>query len=119
VAVNLVLRPTLDDILLRQVGEAARTNGDGLTWLLLANLDLDAARCRRWSVALTRYALVQREGNAEVLQRWVDRWTPRAETAAEGLAALLAAVPETGRPGEETVAQARQARERLLAETGL
>jgi toluene monooxygenase system protein E len=89
VAVNLVLRPTLDDILLRQLGETARDRGDDLTWLLLANLDLDAARCRRWSTALADYAIAQRPENAEVIERWVARWTPRADAAAEALVQVL------------------------------
>ena len=33
-ALNLVLGPTLDDVLLTQLGEVARANGDDLTWLL-------------------------------------------------------------------------------------
>ena len=116
VAVNLVLRPTLDDILLRQLGEAARANGDDLTWLLLSNLDVDAERCRRWSTALARYAVAQQPANAQVIRRWVDRWTPRAESAAEGLAGMLESLPEAGRPALETVTAARQARQRMLAE---
>lgn len=119
VAVNLVLRPTLDAILLRQLGEVARANGDDLTWLLLANLDEDAERCRRWSAALARHALEQRPENADVLRRWVERWTPRAEVASEGLARLLETLPDQGRPVAETVAAARRLRENLHAEVGM
>ena len=97
-AMNLVLRPTLDQILLRQLANAARDTGDELTWLLLGNLAVDAARCTRWSTALARYAIEQRPGNRDVLRRWVDRWTPRAEAAAAGLGQLSTAsgpVPPT------------------------
>jgi toluene monooxygenase system protein E len=89
-AVDLVLRPALDDVLLRRLGEAARAHGDELTWLLLANLELDAARCRRWSAALRDYAIAERPDNAEVIDRWAVRWTPLADDAAESLAQLLA-----------------------------
>lgn len=116
-AVNLVLRPTLDDILLRQLGEAARANGDEQAWLLLANLDVDAQRCRRWSASLARHAVAQRAGNADVFKRWVDRWTPRADAAATGLAGLLEKLPEAGRSAQQTVAAAREAREQVLATT--
>jgi toluene monooxygenase system protein E len=116
-AVNLVLRPTLDDILLRQLGEVARNNGDEQAWLLLANLDVDAQRLRRWSTSLARHAVAQRADNVQVFKRWVDRWTPHAEAAAAGLATLLADLPEKGRPAQETIVAARQAREQVLAAT--
>ena len=63
-AVNLVLRPTLGEILLRQLGIVADANGDQLTWLLLSNLAVDAERNARWSAALARYAIAQRPENA-------------------------------------------------------
>ena len=105
-AVNLVLRPVLDDILVRQLAEVARENGDTSTWLLLSNLDLDVQRNQRWSTALARYAVEHRPGNAEAFQRWIDRWSPRAEDAAAGLAGLLESLPDAGRPAADTVAQA-------------
>ncbi len=59
---------------------------DELTWLLLGNLAADADRCTRWSTALARYAIEQRPGSRDVLQRWITRWAPRTEAAAAGLA---------------------------------
>ena len=118
-AVNLVLRPTLDDILIHQFGEVARANGDEQTWLLMANLNVDAERSRRWSASLARHAVEQRAGNADVFKRWIDRWTPRADAAAAGLASLLERLPENGRPEQETLANACAARERVLQSTRL
>jgi toluene monooxygenase system protein E len=118
-AMNLVLRPTLDQILLRQLADAARDNDDELTWLLLGNLGLDADRCRRWSTALARYAIQQREANRDMLRRWADRWEPRAEAAAAGLGLLFGQLPAGGRPAETVRDAARSARRRVLAEAGL
>ncbi len=73
-AMNLVLRPTLDEVLIRQVANLAHDNDDDLTWLLLSNLAIDADRCTRWSTALAQYAIEQQDGNRDVLRRWVDRW---------------------------------------------
>jgi toluene monooxygenase system protein E len=56
-AMNLVLRPTLDQILVRQLANVAHDNNDDLTWLLLCNLAVDADRCTRWSTALAEYAI--------------------------------------------------------------
>ncbi|HVZ71429.1 MAG TPA: toluene hydroxylase [Polyangia bacterium] len=114
-AVNLVLLPTLDDVWLRQLGEAARANRDEETWLLLSNLALDAQRCRRWSGALAKYALERRPENEAVLRRWIDVWTPRADEAAAGLAKILA---KAGQPEALVRDAARDARERFLRATG-
>jgi toluene monooxygenase system protein E len=114
-AMNLVLRPTLDQILLGQLAGAARDSGDELTWLLLGNLGADAARCVRWSTALARYAIEQRAGNRDVLRHWVDRWTPRAEAAAAGLGQLLSGV----RPADAVERAANSARREVLDAAGL
>jgi toluene monooxygenase system protein E len=118
-AMNLVLRPTLDQILLQQLAEIARDNEDELTWLLLGNLAVDAARLSRWSTALARYAIEQRAGNRDVLQRWVARWTPRAEAAADGLSQLFHQMPSGGRPADTVQRAASSARHQVLNEAGL
>ena len=118
-AVNLVLRPTLSEILLRQLGIVADANRDQLTWLLLSHLTIDAERNARWSAALARYAIAQRPENAAVIRRWVQRWTSRADEAAAGLAHLLAELPEVSRDEQTTIAAAKAARERVLSDAGV
>jgi toluene monooxygenase system protein E len=118
-AVNLVLRPTLDDFWLRQVADVARANGDDETWLLLSNLQMDARRCRRWSEALAKYALEKQSENASVLGKWIAKWAPRADDAAAGLASLLGSMPEHFPSEEKVRAKARRARTSLLEEIGL
>lgn len=118
-AINLVLRPTLDDLWLRQLSELARDNGDDETWLLLSNLQLDARRCQRWSAALARYALERWPDNAAVFARWIERWAPRADAAVAGLAPMLSSLPERPRGAADTCAGARQARLALLSQIGL
>jgi toluene monooxygenase system protein E len=114
-AVNLVIGPMLDDVLLHQLGEVARAHGDDATWLALSNLQGDARRCRRWSAALVRFAVASRAENAAVLRRWIDRWTPRADEAIAGLATLLATLPD--QPQSELVTRdaAHAARDSFLA----
>ena len=118
-AMNLVLRPTLDQILLRQLATAAHDAGDDLTWLLLGTLAADADRCTRWSIALARYAIQQRGGNQDVLQRWIARWTPRAEAAAAGFGQLFGQLPSASRPAEAAENAANSARRQVLKEAGL
>ena len=118
-AMNLVIRPVLDHILLRQLANAAHDAGDELTWLLLSNLAVDADRCTRWSTALARYAIEQRAGNRDVLQRWVARWTPRAEAAAAGLGQLFEQLPSGGHSAATVQNASTSARRRVLSEAGL
>ena len=118
-AMNLVLRPTLDQILLRQVANVAHDNDDDLTWLLLCNLAVDADRNSRWSTALAEYAIEQRAGNRDVLQHWVARWMPRAEAAAAGFGQLFEQLPSGGRSAETVEHAANSARRRVLHEAGL
>jgi len=118
-AMNLVLRPTLDNLLIRQLANVAHDNNDDLTWLLLGNLTVDADRCTRWSTALAEYAIEQRSANRDVLQRWVARWTPRAEAAAAGLGRLFEQLPSGGRSAGTVANAANSARCRVLNEAGL
>jgi len=108
-ALNLVLAPTLDDVLIRQFGQVSRANGDEQSWLVSGLLDEDGRRRDRWSAALGRYALEQRDTNDKPLRKWIDRWSAMADEAAAALAPLL------GRPTSEVVAHARAAREELHA----
>lgn len=113
-AMNLVLRPTLDQVLLRQLADAAHDSGDDLTRLLLGSLAVDADRCARWSTALARYAIGQQAGNRDVLRRWAAKWAPRAEAAGAGLATLF-----SDRPAQAVEDAAASARIRVLSEAGV
>ena len=106
-ALNLVLAPTLDDVLIRQFGEISKANGDELEWLLSAQLRKDARRRDRWCGTLARFTVAQRAENEKPLHKWIDRWSPLADAAAKGLAPLL------GKPASDVVAEARAAREEL------
>jgi toluene monooxygenase system protein E len=117
-AMNLVILPTLDDILLRQLREIARGTGDELGWLLLGYLTTDSERRARWSAALAKLAVTQRPENLAVFEKWIGIWAPQADAAARGLAGYLA---EQGFAGvaDAVVRAAEQAREHVLTEAGL
>ncbi len=117
-AMNLVILPTLDDILLRQLREIAQEGGDELTWLLLGYLSADSERRARWSTALAKLALADRPDNLAVLEKWTGIWAPQADAAAAGLAGYLAGHGHAD-DGRSVAAEAAQARERLLAQAGI
>jgi len=112
-ALNLVLAPTLDDVLLTQLGQVAKDHRDGLTWMLTTFLAEDSRRRSRWSRALADLAVAQRPDNRAVLGTWVSRWSQLADDAALGLGQIL----ETGSDAAaaDIAAHARTAREDLLA----
>ena len=88
-ALDLVLGPTLDDVLLTQLGQAAKRRGDEETWLLTSFLAEDSRRRGRWSRALADLAVTQRPENRAVLGKWIDRWSVLADEAALGLGQIL------------------------------
>jgi toluene monooxygenase system protein E len=106
-ALNLVLGPTLDDVLLTQLGLLARAGGDDLTWMITTNLAADSRRREKWSRALVDMVVAQRPESRAVLRRWIDRWSVRADEAAEGIGALTGS-------GADIAAHARAARTRFL-----
>ncbi len=118
-AVNLCVRPTIDAILLRGLGQIANEGGDGLTWLLLSNLADDTDRNARWSAALAKYAMEARPENRDALTKWVTRWAARADEAAEGVARIVGGAPGASVGAEDLVREAQAQRKRVLTEAGL
>jgi toluene monooxygenase system protein E len=114
-ALNLVLGPTLDDVLLTQLGQVARSNQDDLTWLLTSFLAEDSRRRGRWSRALADLAMTQRPENRAVLDKWVARWSALADDAALGLGKILETAPGNGVQAADVAAHAKAAREHYLA----
>jgi toluene monooxygenase system protein E len=55
VVLNLVVKPAVEEAVLRRLGESARHNGDTLLGLLTDAQLIDAARHRRWTAAFVRW----------------------------------------------------------------
>jgi toluene monooxygenase system protein E len=88
-ALNLVVKPAVDDLLDWRFAEAAERAGDGFLALLFAEFQHDAQRSRAWSGALVDYAVAAKPELKAVLDGWTATWTPRAEDAVAALAPLL------------------------------
>ena len=87
-AFSLVIRPAVEEAVLRSLGESARHNGDTLLGLLSDAQLLDAQRHRRWAGTLVRMALEQ-PGNREVMAGWVRKWEPLADAAVDAYCSAL------------------------------
>lgn len=88
-ALNLCVKPVLDDLFLVQFGELAGTRGDYLFGQLCFSLAEDCAWHREWSQALFTFALAEGRENRAVVEGWVERWLPKADDAASALACAL------------------------------
>jgi toluene monooxygenase system protein E len=112
-ALDLVLAPTLDDVLLTQLGQAAKRRGDEETWLLTSFLAEDSRRRARWSRALADLAMAQRPDNRAVFAKWIDRWSVLADEAALGLGQIFETL--AGVSAAEVAVHASTARQQFLA----
>ena len=70
-------------IYLRQLGQAARRNGDELLALLNDAQWLDSERSRRWTSAFVRFCTEERCENGEAIARHIRKWVPVVDTAIE------------------------------------
>jgi toluene monooxygenase system protein E len=112
-ALDLVLAPTLDDVLQTQLGQVAKERGDQETWLITSFLAEDSRRRGRWSRALADLATTQRPENRAVFAKWIDRWSALADEAALGLGQILEEAAAVS--AADVAAHARTARQQFLA----
>lgn len=93
VALNLVAKPAVEEAVLRQLGDAARHQGDTLLGMLTDAQLIDADRHRRWAGALVRM-VSEDPANAEQIRRWIEVWEPRADAAISAFCAALSDSPD-------------------------
>jgi toluene monooxygenase system protein E len=95
VALNVCVKPVVDELFMVEVPALAKARGDFLLGQLAASLDEDCQWQRQWTAALARVAFARAE-NREAAAEWVASWWPRAARALEVLAPALARA--AGRP---------------------
>ena len=118
-ALNLVVKPVVDEIFLKQFAHLARKNGDELDALIADNLYLDAERSRRWSAAVARFAIGRAEANREVFARFITAWRPHADKIVLGAAPLFSEVAGSGIDADAFQGEVRAAWQGLLSSAGL
>jgi toluene monooxygenase system protein E len=110
VALDVCVKPLLDELLLIEVGALARARGDFALGQLLGAFAADAQWHRRWTAALVRVALAARPENGQAYRAWVEAWLPRATEAARAMEPLL------GPAGDPAVAAALARAEQRAAD---
>ncbi len=88
VAVNLILKPAIDEACLRQMSHTARRFDDTLFGFMADAQLVDSARSRRWSTTLVQF-IQQNEANQEILDKWVEKWVPLGDAAIDTYCAAL------------------------------
>jgi toluene monooxygenase system protein E len=89
VALNVCLKPMIDDVFLLQLAELADRSRDHLDGQILRSLFEDCQWHRDWTAALLALATSDRPDNRLVVARWIEAWAPTVDAAARAAAALL------------------------------
>ncbi len=93
VAINVIAKPAIEEAVLIQLGNTARSQGDTLLGLLTQAQMRDAERHRRWTSDLVKMAL-ETDGNKAVLDGWVAKWAPLADAAIDAYCGALPDSPD-------------------------
>jgi len=94
VALELVVKPALDELYWVEFAALALSRGDHLFAQLAHSLERDCRWQRDWSDTLVQVALREEPENREPLRQWVGRWWPPLQAALPPLVSLWAVEPE-------------------------
>jgi hypothetical protein len=119
VGLNLVVKPLADELTLRQFATVARHLNAELDALVADNLLLDAERSRRWTAALTRFAIADDRANRKHLQALVAKWRPLADDIVDTGSRLLEAFSHGLNSADQIAAAARDTWQSFLHGAGL
>jgi toluene monooxygenase system protein E len=94
VALNLVLKPMIDELFLKHAGDLALGHDDHLLGQIFYSLNEDCRWHRQWSQALTQTAIEDTATNRQLMQSWIHKWYPGALRAVAAFSPLF-----EGKPG--------------------
>lgn len=89
VALNLVLKPLMDELFMNHLGDLALREGDHLLGQIFYSLNEDCRWHREWSQALARIAIEDNPRNTGTIQRWIEKWHPLAASALQAFAPVF------------------------------
>ena len=98
IALNVCLKPVVDELFLLRLAELAEAAGDHLDAQILRALYEDCAWHRDWTEALTTFAIQDRPANREVIAGWKAAWAPAVDEIARASAELLGIQPAGATP---------------------
>lgn len=119
VGLNLVVKPLADELTLRQFAVVARYLDAELDALIADNLFLDAERSRRWTAALTRFAIADHCANRDQLRALIAKWRPFGDEIVETGSGLLGSFSAGLHSSDQIAAAATRAWRGFLETAGL
>ena len=89
VALNLVLKPLMDEMFMNYLSVLALREGDYLLGQVFYSLNEDCRWHREWSQVLTRMVIEDNSHNSVTIQGWIKKWHPVAARALQAFASLF------------------------------
>jgi toluene monooxygenase system protein E len=89
VALNLVLKPLIDEVFMNHLSDVALREGDYLLGQVFYSLNEDCRWHREWSQALTRMVIEDNSHNIDTIQGWIEKWHPFAARALQPFASFF------------------------------
>jgi toluene monooxygenase system protein E len=89
VALNLVLKPLLDELFMNHLSDLALREGDHLLGQVFYSLNEDCRWHREWTQALIRMVIEDNPQNCGTIQGWIEKWHPVATQALQAFAPLF------------------------------
>lgn len=108
-AVNLVLKPAIDEAFIVQLGKQARLQGDTLMATLLEAQLGDSKRAVRLTGELVRFLIEGRPENETVLNEWLEKWVPISDRAVHAYCSTLDPTGEAGCAASAATRETRMA----------
>jgi toluene monooxygenase system protein E len=93
VALNLVLKPMIDELFMKHASDLALGRNDHLLGQVFYSLNEDCQWHRAWSTSLVRTAIEDSPSNVSVIKAWIDKWRPLATQALNALTPLFDGQP--------------------------
>jgi toluene monooxygenase system protein E len=93
VALNLVLKPMIDELFLKRTSELALGHNDHLLGQIFYSLNEDCQWHRQWSQVLTQTAIEDTPRNGQCIQTWINKWYPGALRAVEAFSPMFEGKP--------------------------
>jgi len=93
VALNLVLKPMIDELFMRGTSDLALGHKDHLLGQILYSLNEDCQWHREWSRALVEVAVDANPSNRDLIESWINKWRPMAMRSIEALTRSFEGAP--------------------------
>ncbi|MBV8437893.1 MAG: hypothetical protein JOY95_10310 [Silvibacterium sp.] len=93
VVLNLILKPMVDELFMKHVGDLALGQNDHLLGQIFYSLNEDCQWHRDWSRALVQTLTADNPSNNKIIQNWIKQWRPRALEAVDAFADLFESKP--------------------------